>query len=78
MLQKRVAKVYSSGMQVIKRGRYPKLHNKDPSVLALIQKLGIQLESTAAAAGVALVPIDTVKSLLLDKHKAGPSIHQQK
>ena len=46
------------------------MHNKDPSLLALIQKLGIQLESTAATAGVALVSMDTVRSLLLDKHKA--------
>lgn len=54
---------------MIKRGRYPKVHSQDPSLLALVQKLGIQLESTAASVGVALVPIDTVKALLSDKHK---------
>ena len=47
-----------------------KVHSQDPQLLALVVKLGIQLESTAATAGVALVTIETVKTLLLDKHKA--------
>lgn len=62
-------------LQDVKRGRYPKLQSSDPSLLDVATKLGIQTESGARAAGVSVLPAETVRSLMLDKRKVQSNRH---
>ena len=56
-------------LQDVKRGRYHKLQSGDPGLLVVATKLGIQIENGARAAGVSVLPAETVRSLMLDKRK---------
>ncbi len=62
-------------LQDVKRGRYPKLQNTDPNILAVTTKLGLQVESRTAGTGISLLTAETVRSLMLDKRKVNSLVH---
>ena len=62
-------------LQDVKRGRYPKLQSTDPNIMAVISKLGLQIESRTAGTGISLLTAETVRSLMLDKRKVNSHVH---
>eukprot|EP00879_Flechtneria_rotunda_P028107 GHRR01030185.1.p1 GENE.GHRR01030185.1~~GHRR01030185.1.p1 ORF type:complete len:248 (+),score=79.03 GHRR01030185.1:294-1037(+) len=64
----------TSFLQELRKGKYNKASSSSSDVLQAIVDLGLQVEGTAAHAGIVLLPAATVEQLLLDKRR-GDLVH---